>query len=69
MFIINLGNIVRGVQCTYSHPYGTISSPLIYAGYEKSINQEKEKCTTINLLRDGKIYYYLIISQLLFNYL
>ena len=48
-----IGNILRGVQCTYSHSYGTFSSPLIYAGYEKSYNQVKETCTTINLQRDG----------------
>jgi hypothetical protein len=46
---LSSGDIVRGVQCSLSLPFGSMSSPLIYGGYERSKNQSKERQWTINL--------------------
>lgn len=45
-----LGDILRGIQCTHSHPFGSFKTPLIYGNYEKSLSQSKERCTSIKLL-------------------
>jgi hypothetical protein len=49
-----LGDIVRGVQCHLSHPFGTLALPLLYGSMEKSHGVQKERCVTIPLFTEGR---------------